>query len=163
MRLVVDTSVLIGDLLRVAGRKRVADDRLELFLPEEMWAELQVELPRRVAAFARRRGLPSDVADELVSAVFAAVERNVLVVDEAVYAAYEDEARSRSMRDSDDWPLVACALTVDAGIWTNDNDLLGVGVATWTTETLTAWLERNRVWTAVRHCNTRRRGTVENR
>ena len=63
---------------------------------------------------------------------------NVAVVDEAVYSALEDEARSRSMRDPSDWPLVACALALDAAVWTNDNDLLGTGVPTWTTETLPA-------------------------
>jgi hypothetical protein len=31
VRLVVDTSVLVGELLRVAGRERLADERLELF------------------------------------------------------------------------------------------------------------------------------------
>jgi hypothetical protein len=38
---------------------------------------------------------------------------------------------------------VACAVALDAAIWTNDNDLLGTGVATWTTETLAAWLDRH--------------------
>lgn len=36
MRLVVDTSVLVGELLRASGRARLGDDRLELFLPEQM-------------------------------------------------------------------------------------------------------------------------------
>jgi predicted nucleic acid-binding protein len=67
MRLVVDTSVLVSELLRVAGRERLGDSRLELFLPEHMADDLRVELPRRVAAFARRRDLPSPVADQLVA------------------------------------------------------------------------------------------------
>lgn len=50
MRLVVDTNVLVGELLRVAGRTRLGDKRIELFLPEQMWGESQVELPRRIAA-----------------------------------------------------------------------------------------------------------------
>lgn len=40
MRLVVDTSVLAGELLRRAGRARLGDDRLELFLPEPRWSEV---------------------------------------------------------------------------------------------------------------------------
>jgi hypothetical protein len=40
--------------------------------------------------------------------------------------------------------VVASALALDAGIWTNDNDVLGTGVATWTTESLQRWLERHR-------------------
>lgn len=142
MRLVVDTSVLGGELLRSAGRIRLGDERVELFMPERMAGELSVELPRRISAFVRRRGLPHDVGDELASACQAAVEANIVVLDEAVYAAFEDEARARSLRDPDDWPVVATALALSASIWTNDNDFLGTGVATWTTTTLQAWLDR---------------------
>jgi predicted nucleic acid-binding protein len=143
MRLIVDTSVLVGELLRASGRARLGDDRLELFLPEQMWAETQVELPRRVAAFARRRHLDADVARDLVALCVEAVEANVVVLDEAIYAAVEDEALARCRRDPTDWPVVASALALSAGIWTNDNDFLGTGVPTWTTETLQVWLDRN--------------------
>ena len=143
MRLIVDTSVLVGELLRVSGRARLGDDRLELFLPEQMWAETQVELPRRVAAFARRRHLGADPARDLVSLCVEAVEANVIVLDEAIYAAVEDEALARCRRDPTDWPVVASALALSSGIWTNDNDFLGTGVPTWTTETLQVWLDRN--------------------
>ncbi len=75
--------------------------------------------------------------------LFEAVDANAMVIDEAVYAAYEDEARARSVRDADDWPLVACALALDAAVWIHDGDLLGTGLPTWTTETLQGWLDRN--------------------
>ena len=142
MRLVVDTSVLMGELLRASGPARLGDDRLELFLPEQMWGEVSVELPRRIAAFVRRRMLERAVGEELTAACLGAVEANVVVLDEAIYAAIEDEARARSLRDPADWPVVACALALTAGVWTNDNDFLGTGVATWTTETLQRWLDR---------------------
>jgi predicted nucleic acid-binding protein len=143
MRLVVDTSVLVGELLRRSGRARLGDDRLELFLPEQMWSEAQVELPRRIAAFVRRRSLDPGVGEELARLCLRAVEANVVVLDEAIYSALEDEARARSLRDPADWPVVATALALSAAIWTNDNDFLGTGVATWTTETLQAWLDRS--------------------
>jgi predicted nucleic acid-binding protein len=143
VRLIVDTTVLVGELLRARGRERLADDRLDLFLPEQMWEEVQVELPRRVDAFARKRSLAPVLADELKNACFAAIEANVDVVDLPVYSALEDEARSRSLRDPNDWPLVACSLALGAAVWTNDNDLLGTGIPTWTTQTLQAWLDRN--------------------
>jgi len=143
MRLVVDTSVLVGELLRASGRARLGDDRLELFLPEQMWAETRLELPRRISALARRRHLDVAVADELASLCIEAVESNVVILDEAIYAAVEDEALSRCQRDPTDWPVVASALTLSAGIWTNDNDYLGTGVPTWTTQTLQIWLDRN--------------------
>lgn len=142
MRLVVDTSVLVGELLRGRGRARLADERLELFLPERMWGETRIELPRRIKAFVRRRGLEPGVADELTAACLAAVDANVVILEEAVYSAIEEEARARSRRDPTDWPVVACSLALSAAVWTNDNDFLGTGVPTWTTETLQAWLDR---------------------
>ncbi len=142
MRLVVDTSVIVGELLRRSGRERLGDDRLELFLPERMAGEVGVELPRRIRAFVRRRGIEPSVGDELAAACQQAVAANLTVIDEAVYASVEDEARSRSLRDPADWPVVATALVLSCGIWTNDNDFLGTGVATWTTMTLTRWLDR---------------------
>lgn len=143
MRLVVDASVLIGELLRASGRARLADERIELFFPEQVWGEAQHELPRRVAAFARRRKISDADGLQLVRHCLKAIETNVVLIEEAVYLPLEDEARSRSLRDPNDWPLVACALILGSGIWTADRDLFGVGVATWTTETLARWLERN--------------------
>lgn len=143
MRLVVDTSVLVGELLRASGRARLEDDRLDLFLPEQMWGETQVEIPRRVGLFARRRGLSSRLSQSLVEVCLGAVRENMTIVDQAVYSAIEDEARARSQRDPSDWPVVASALALSGAIWTNDNDFLGVGVATWTTATLRLWMDRH--------------------
>jgi predicted nucleic acid-binding protein len=142
MRLVLDTSVVVGELLRATGRQRLGDERLDLFLAEQKWNETQVEIPRRIGACARARGLEPAVADRLVELAIAAVDANLTVLDEAVYAAAEDEARARCPRDPTDWTAVACALLLNAGIWTNDNDFLGTGVPTWTTATLQAWLDR---------------------
>jgi len=143
MRLVVDTSVLVGELLRSKGRDRLSDERLDLFLAERMWGETRVELPRRIAAFARARGLEVSVGEELSVLCLASIEANVVIIDVAIYTALEDEARARSLRDPSDWPTVACALALSAGIWTNDNDHLGSGVPTWTTDTLQNWLDRH--------------------
>jgi len=142
MRLIVDTSVLVGELLRARGRERLGADRLELFIPEQMWSETEVELPRRIASFARQHQLDRGIAERLTTLCLEAVEANVIIIDHAVYAAAEEEAVARSLRDRRDWPVVACALALSAGIWTNDNDFLGVGVPTWTTDTLEAWLGR---------------------
>ena len=143
MRLVVDTSVLVGELLRAKGRRRLEDDRLDLYLPEQMWREAEVELPRRIAAFALARDLHTDEARRITSRCLLAIRTNVAVVQTAVYSALEDEALARSQRDPADWPVVACALALSASVWTNDNDFLGTGVPTWTTHTLQLWLDRN--------------------
>src|SRR3954447_3127607 len=143
MRLVVDTSVLVGELLRLSGPARLGDERVELFISEQMWAETQVELPRRITAFSRRRHLGTDLARQLIALCLEAVEAHIVILDEAIYSAIEDEALARCQRDPTDWPVVACALALSAAVWTNDNDYLGTGVPTWTTQTLQTWLDRN--------------------
>ena len=142
MRLVVDASVLVAELLRARGRDRLGDSRLDLYLPEQTWGEVQHELPRRVLAFARKHSISESDAEQLVRLCLDAVETNVAVVDAAVLGALEDEARFRAVRDPADWPLVAAALVLRAAVWTHDKDLLGAGVPTWTTETLQLWLDR---------------------
>ena len=89
MRLVVDTSVLVGELLRASGRSRLGDERFELFLPEQMWGETRVELPRRISAFIRRRGLEPSLGDDLTAACLTAVDANIVIIDEGIYAALE--------------------------------------------------------------------------
>lgn len=118
------------------------DERLDLFVSEHGWSEFQHELPRRVAAFGRGR-FSGGEQERLIRSCLDAVKASAVLVDEVVYAPLQDEARSRSLRDPGDWPQVACALVLSAGIWTADNDLLGAGVATWTTESLRVWLDRN--------------------
>jgi len=140
MRLVVDASALVADLLRAAGRTRIADERLELFIAEHTSAEVTHELPKRVGRLAGQRGLSVELSERLVRECLAAVDHNLIVVPEAAYAPREEEARWRSPRDPDDWPVVAAALAVGGGVWTNDNDFLGTGIATWTTGTLISWL-----------------------
>ena len=142
MRLVVDSSVIVAELLRVSGRARLADPRLDLFIADHVWSEIHHEIPKRVAAFSRRHNLPDESANELVSLIFATIEAATVIGPEVVYAPVEDDARWRCARDADDWPTVALALTIDASIWTEDGDFLGTGVATWSTTTVTAWLER---------------------
>lgn len=142
MRLVSDTSVLVGELLREMGRQRLADPRIDLYLPEQLWHETLREIPRRADAFGRHRGLSSDEIDGLSDRCLHVIARNCTVVAEAVYSAWEDQARERTIRDPSDWPVVACALALDVGVWTTDKDFLGTGVPTWTTETLELWLRR---------------------
>ena len=56
-------------------------------------------------------------------------------VDRSLYEDFENLARDRVLtRDPDDWPIVTVALLLDFPIWTEDQDLFGSGVATWTTD-----------------------------
>ena len=54
-----------------------------------------------------------------------------------VYAAAEAEARARSLREATQaGPSSPAPWSCRPAIWTNDDDFLGTGVATWTTESL---------------------------
>lgn len=108
-----------------------------------MWDETQRELPRRITGFARKRLLDSLTARRLANECLNAVQANVSIMPMGVYAALEDEARARCVRDQADWPVVATALAIGAGVWTQDNDLLGTGVPTWITESLQNWIDRH--------------------
>ena len=68
-----------------------------------------MELPRRIQALVRRRRLESEVGAELGHLCLEGVEANVVVLDEAIYSALEDEARARSRRDPAHWLVVASA------------------------------------------------------
>ncbi|WP_420444214.1 PIN domain-containing protein [Candidatus Poriferisodalis sp.] len=107
-----------------------------------MWHETLREIPRRAEKLGRHRGLSTDEASGLSDRCLQVVALNCTVVAEAIYSAWEDQARERSIRDPTVWPVVACALALDVGVWTADDDFLGTGVPTWTTETLDLWLRR---------------------
>ena len=143
MRLVVDTSVLVGELLRTQGRHRLADDRIDLYLPEQMWAETRVEIPSTHSSIRSgpRVGCRHSPASHLTEPPRRRPERRSRRNSRLL--ALEDEALARTPRDPTDWPVVACALALSAGVWTSDNDFLGAGVPTWTTQTLQLWLDRN--------------------
>jgi predicted nucleic acid-binding protein len=138
MRLVADADVLVGELLRQRGQKLVTHTHLELYVAEHAWSEAHHELQRRADARVRRGQLDQAVATALTERAWALAEAYVTVVPIEAYTFLEERARLRIPRDPNDWPTVALALVLDAGIWTNDGDFLGCGCATWVTETLLA-------------------------
>lgn len=62
MRLVVDASTLVAELLRERGQKLLADPRLDLYVPTWMWEETSHEVARRLEVRVSR-GLPEPVAN----------------------------------------------------------------------------------------------------
>jgi len=142
MRLVVDADVLVGELLRRRGQVLVTDDQLDLCVAERAWNEAQHELRGRAEARVRRGQLDQATAAALNEKAWALADAYLTVVPEGLYAVAEERARRRIPRDANDWPTVALALVLDAGIWTNDGDFLGCGCPTWVTETLLAEIGR---------------------
>jgi predicted nucleic acid-binding protein len=139
--LVVDASVLVAELLRERGRKLLMDAKLELAITDAQWSETQHELARRFTILVERGQLARATADELLQMGLELAASTLILFDKVSYQHLEQKARQRIARDPNDWQSVALALALNTGIWTNDQDFFGSGIATWLTETLIMELE----------------------
>lgn len=141
MRLVVDASTLVAEVLRIRGRELLTHPALDLALAEETWGETEHELDKRVTLLAERGVFPPLRATQILDEVLATVAARVPRVSPDVYADQMEEARRRIPRDPHDATVVALALALNCSIWTGDRDFFGCGVAVWITETLLAHLK----------------------
>ena len=67
----------------------------------------------------------------------------VEAVEADFYRGFEQQARQRLRgRDEADWPILATALGLGCGLWTEDQDFFGTGVAVWTTNRIEILLEQ---------------------
>jgi len=83
-----------------------------------------------------RRGFSTEVCAEALLSLLLIVQ----VVENSVLGSAREEALAR-FRDKDDWPALALALQLECAIWTEDQDVFGIGIATWTTNTVERYLE----------------------
>lgn len=140
IRLIVDASVLVGELLRVRGRALLTSASLDLAMTDVVWGEAQHELRRRLVAQVAAGRMLQETADDFLALAEQLVDAYIIVVPSQAYAVEEETARRRIPTDLADWPTVAVALAFERAIWTQDHDFLGCGVPTWTTTTLLAEL-----------------------
>jgi predicted nucleic acid-binding protein len=141
MRLAVDASTLLAEVLRVRGRELIAHPALELVVAADAWNETEHELRKRVALLVERGHLEAIPATQLLDEALTTTAARVTLVSADVYADWLEEAGRRIPRDPRDAPTVALALTLECGIWTGDHDFFGCGVPVWVTETLLGHLE----------------------
>jgi predicted nucleic acid-binding protein len=88
---------------------------------------------------AAKRGLDETTWRPVFDGVLSAIQ----IITGEVLAEVETEAKARiGTRDVNDWSGVAAAMVLDCPIWTEDQDFLGSGVATWTTATVEIYLSR---------------------
>ena len=93
---------------------------------------------RSLPAILKKRGIDPSPALEFHNHLPALVEP----VKATYYHSLGKTARSRiRSRDEDDWPVLALALSLNLPIWTEDQDLFGVGIATWTTHRIELYFE----------------------
>ncbi len=139
MRLAVDADILVGQLTNYRGQVLIAHADLELYITDLAWRETQHELPKRTEAMVRRGTRTPEEASSLLASAWETAVHALTVLGSEHYAHEEAQARA-CIADERDWPTVALALTLDAGIWTNDRHFFGCGCPTWRTETLRAVL-----------------------
>ena len=145
MRLAVDANILIAELIRVRGRKLIANPKLELYMAEQAWEETTYELNKRIQIMIEKQVFSSTIGHNLLGNAVKLAELRVSLIPHEIYASYQTEAMRRIPRDPNDWYTVALALTLDANIWTLDKDFFGCGIAIWTTETLLSHLANNKI------------------
>ena len=145
MRLIVDANILVAELIRVRGRKLIANPKLELYVAEKAWEEATYELDKRLGILVQKSIFSQTAGQNLLRDARKLAELKVSVIPHEIYVSYETEAKRRIPRDPNDWFTVALALALDADIWTLDKDFLGCGVATWTTETLLLHLANDEI------------------
>jgi len=128
--IVLDANVLLRAVL---GRR--VDRLLESFATQVTFVAPEVafnDVQEHLASVLTKRGELKALQPALEK--LAKLRVAVQDLDEAEYKAMKPAALARiGLRDPDDWPILACALTLNCPIWTEDRDFFGTGVATWTT------------------------------
>ena len=133
--IVLDANILIRAVLGKRVRELLLDNaaRVQFFSPDVAYAEARKYLP----SLLEKRGIQSESA----MAVLDALETIVLPLELVVYVDFKAQALQRiATRDADDWPVLACAMTIGCPVWTEDADFFGTGVATWTTDRVELYL-----------------------
>ncbi len=106
---------------------------VKFFAPDVAYADARKYLP----ALLKKRGVESSAAMTVLESLEAVVQ----LIDRELYAGVQQQALQRiAVRDADDWPVLACAMTIGCPVWTEDADFFGTGVPTWTTDRVELYL-----------------------
>ena len=133
--IVLDANILIRAVLGKRVRELIVDsaDVVQFFAPDVAYADARKYLP----SLLEKRGVKSEPA----IAVLDALESIVRPLELGVYEGLKTQALQRiAIRDADDWPVLACAMTIGCPVWTEDADFFGTGVATWTSDRVELYL-----------------------
>ena len=135
--IVLDANILIRAVLGKRVRQLLetyAVHGIRFYAPEVAYADAAKYLP----ALLTKRGKSSND----VSATLAYLQTLIEPIGEEAFGLFETEARQRLRgRDEEDWPVLATALSLSCGIWTEDTDFFGTGVAIWTSDRVEIFLK----------------------
>jgi predicted nucleic acid-binding protein len=133
--IVLDANILIRAVLGKRVRELLIEHAtaVKYFAPDVAYADAREHLP----ALLKKRGIDGAVA----MAVLDSLESIVQAIDVELYAGQRQPALQRiAIRDADDWPVLAWAMTIGCPVWTEDADFFGTGVAIWTTDRVELYL-----------------------
>jgi len=134
--IVVDANILIRAVLGRRVRELIetyAARGARFFAPDVVFRDAEKYLP----PLLKKRGKPHDVAETLEY-----LREFIEIIGPEFYGSLEKEARQRLRgRDEDDWPVLAAALVLACGIWTEDTDFFGAGIPVWTTSRVEIFLK----------------------
>lgn len=135
--IVLDANILIRAVLGRRVRQLVetyAAQGVRFFAPDIAFEDAEKYLP----LLLKKRGK----SDAGVSASLEYLRKIIEPVASELYAVFENEARQRLRgRDESDWPVLATALGLACGVWTEDADFFGTGVPVWTTNRVEIFLK----------------------
>ncbi|UUZ63744.1 PIN domain-containing protein [Polaromonas sp. P1-6] len=133
--IVLDANILIRAVLGKRVRELIFENAatVKFFAPDVAYADARKYLP----ALLEKRGVQSGAALKVLDSLEIIVQS----IDVELYAGMQQQALQRiAVRDADDWPVLACAMSLDCPVWTEDADFFGTGVATWTTDRIELYL-----------------------
>ena len=127
--IVLDANILIRAVLGKRVLELILKNAatVKFFAPDVAYADARKYLP----ALLTKRGVQGDAALKVLDSL----ETIVQSIDLELYEGMQQQALQRiAVRDADDWPVLACAMTLGCPVWTEDADFFGTGVATWTSD-----------------------------
>lgn len=133
--IVLDANILIRAVLGKRVRELIIENAstVKFFAPDVAYADARKYLP----ALLEKRGVMGAAA----MTVLDGLEGVVQSIELELYAGMQAQALQRiAIRDADDWPVLACAMTIGCPVWTEDADFFGTGVPTWTTDRVELYL-----------------------
>jgi predicted nucleic acid-binding protein len=133
--IILDANILIRAVLGKRVREILIEHAatVKFFAPDVAYADARRHLP----ALLTKRGISSSAAINVLDGL----EWIVQSIDIELYAGQQQQALQRiAIRDADDWPVLACAMTIGCPVWTEDADFFGTGVAIWTTDRVELYL-----------------------
>jgi predicted nucleic acid-binding protein len=125
--IVLDANILIRAVLGKKVRDLIVlnADSVKFFAPDIAYVDARKYLPDILKKRDIDQGAAMLVLDQL--------EAIIRPIDIVLYQSMQQKALQRiAFRDTDDWPVLACAMMLGCPVWTEDADFFGTGVATWT-------------------------------